>query len=209
MGPPTRKDNRYYLNQTVKLINPIGRSEGDADADRAGSARKSYREPVTDRSSEQSVLSHLDRLGIAHEVLDCNPEFADTAAFCAQYDVPLSHSANAILVKSRRGERRFGLVVVAADCKLQNRALRTLLETSKVSFASADETREITGMLIGGVSVFGLPDDLPVWIDSRVMDVPWAVVGGGSRSIKIRLAPEDLTRLPTARVVEGLAAVVE
>ena len=164
---------------------------------------------MNDRRSEESVLSHLARLGIAHEVLDCRPEFADTASFCAEYGVPLSHSANAILVKSRRGEKRFGMVVVAADCKLQNRAIRKLLETSKASFASADETREVTGMLIGGVSVFGLPEDLPVWIDARVMDVPWIIVGGGSRSIKVRLAPNDLILLPTAEVVAGLAAPVE
>ena len=164
---------------------------------------------MTDRSSERSVLSHLDRLEIEYEVLECSPDFADTAAFCAEYDVPLSHSANAILVKSRRGEKRFGLVVVAADCKLQNRAIRKLLETSKASFASAEETREITGMLIGGVSVFGLPDDLPVWVDSRVMEVPWVIVGGGSRSIKVRLDPQNFTKLPAAHVVEGLAAAVE
>ena len=164
---------------------------------------------MTDRSSERSVLSHLDRLEIQYEALECNPDFADTAAFCAEYDVPLSHSANAILVKSRRGEKRFGLVVVAADCKLQNRAIRKLLETSKASFATAEETREITGMLIGGVSVFGLPDDLPVWVDSRVMEVPWVIVGGGSRSIKVRLDPQDFTKLPGALVVEGLAAAVE
>ena len=164
---------------------------------------------MTDRSSEHSVLSHLDGLGIEYEALECNPDFADTAAFCAEYDVPLSHSANAILVKSRRGEKRFGLVVVAADCKLQNRAIRKLLETSKASFASAEETREITGMLIGGVSVFGLPDDLPVWVDSRVMEAPWVIVGGGSRSIKVRLDPQDFTKLPRALVVEGLAAPAE
>ena len=161
---------------------------------------------MTDRNAERSVLSHLDRLGVDYEVLQCNPDFADTAAFCAEYEVPLSHSANAILVKSRRGERRFGLVVVAANCKVQNRSIRKLLETSKASFASAEETREITGMLIGGVSVFGLPDDLPVWIDSRVMEVPWAIVGGGSRSIKVRLATEDFMRLDGAAIVEGLAA---
>jgi prolyl-tRNA editing enzyme YbaK/EbsC (Cys-tRNA(Pro) deacylase) len=35
------------------------------------------------------------------------------------------------------------------------------------------------------------------------------IVGGGSRSMKIRLAPEGLLLLPGASVVEGLANVVE
>ena len=164
---------------------------------------------MNDSNSERAVLNHLSDLGVEHEVLDCDPDFADTAAFCEHYDVPLSHSANAIVVKSRRGEPRFGLVLVTADCKLQNRALRRLLETSKASFASAEETRELTGMQIGGVSVFGLPPELPIWIDSRVMEAPWVIVGGGSRSIKIRISPSSIADLARAEVIEGLASLKE
>ena len=46
-----------------------------------------------------------------------------------------------------------------------NRVVRHRLGVRKASFASIDETRDLTGMLIGGVTVFGLPADLPVWID--------------------------------------------
>jgi hypothetical protein len=54
-----------------------------------------------------------------------------------------------------------------------------------------------------------LPDDLPLYIDARVMVPDTVVIGGGSRSMKIRLAPQGLLRLPGARVVEGLANLVE
>ena len=47
----------------------------------------------------------------------------------------------------------------------------------KSSFASPDETRAITGHEIGGVTVFGLPADLPVWIDAAVMDRERIVLG--------------------------------
>lgn len=35
-----------------------------------------------------------------------------------------------------------------------------MLGVKKASFASRDETRDLTGMLIGGVTAFGLPADL-------------------------------------------------
>ncbi len=63
--------------------------------------------------------------------------------------------------------------------------------------------RALTGMMMGGVTVFGLPPDLPVYIDAAVMRAPTVVVGGGSRSCKIRVAPEVLRRIPNAVVVEG------
>jgi len=50
---------------------------------------------------------------------------------------------------------------------------------------------------------------LPLYIDARVMAQKTVVVGGGSRSMKIRLAPADLLQLPGARVVDGLANAVE
>jgi prolyl-tRNA editing enzyme YbaK/EbsC (Cys-tRNA(Pro) deacylase) len=62
-------------------------------------------------------------------------------------------------------------------------------------------------MMIGGVTPFGLTDELPMYIDERVMEQPSVVIGGGSRSMKIRLAPSALLRLPAARVVAGLATV--
>jgi prolyl-tRNA editing enzyme YbaK/EbsC (Cys-tRNA(Pro) deacylase) len=80
-----------------------------------------------------------------------------------------------------------------------------LLGVKRLSFASADETREKTGMMIGGVSLVGLPDDVPVFIDSRVLEAPRVVIGGGSRSWKVRLDPKDLRRIPGAQVIENLA----
>ncbi len=67
--------------------------------------------------------------------------------------------------------------------------------------------RALTGMEIGGVTPFGLPDDLPVLVDARVMEPDWVILGGGNRSSKLRLAPGALRALPSLRVIEGLALV--
>jgi len=64
-------------------------------------------------------------------------------------------------------------------------------------------------MKIGGVTPFGLPDDLPVWIDADVMAQPRIILGGGSRSWKVISTPALLQALPGAEVVEGLARPFE
>ena len=76
---------------------------------------------------------------------------------------------------------------------------------SKLSFASADETMALTGMMIGGVTVFALPADLPVYVDDTLMALDWLILGGGNRSSKIKTSPEVFRRLPSATVVPGLA----
>jgi prolyl-tRNA editing enzyme YbaK/EbsC (Cys-tRNA(Pro) deacylase) len=159
---------------------------------------------------EAQVRDRLAVLGVEHEILPCDPEFADTAAFCARYGVAPEQSANTIVVAARREAGVACACVVLATCRLDvNHAVCDLLGVRKASFATADQTRELTGMMIGGVTPFGLPDDLPLYVDSRVMAQESVVIGGGSRSMKIRLAPDGLLRLPATRVIDGLASVVE
>jgi prolyl-tRNA editing enzyme YbaK/EbsC (Cys-tRNA(Pro) deacylase) len=156
---------------------------------------------------ERRVVAVLDGLGVPYEVQPIDPAFADTAAYCQRYGVPLDHAANTIIVVSKREPRRYAACVVTATTRLDvNRAVRRLLDASKVSFASADETRELTGMLLGGVTVFALPAELPIYIDDKVMQLEWAILGSGSRSSKIRVAPEALRRLPNAQVLPISAA---
>jgi prolyl-tRNA editing enzyme YbaK/EbsC (Cys-tRNA(Pro) deacylase) len=100
----------------------------------------------------------------------------------------------------------YAACVVLATTRLDvNRTVRQRLGVRKASFAPSEETRALTGMEIGGVTVFGLPTDLPIWIDARVMDRERIVLGGGNRSSKVIAPPEILLRLPRAEVVEGLA----
>ncbi len=152
------------------------------------------------------MRSALDAMGAEHELLDCDPELADTDAFCAAYGVAPEDSANAIVVVGKGDPRRYACCVVLATTRLDvNGAVRHRFGVRKASFASGDETRALTGMLIGGVTPFGLPADLPVWVDAAVLERPTVVVGGGSRSLKVRVAPQVLASLPTAEVVAGLA----
>ena len=153
-----------------------------------------------------AVRDQLAELGATFEVMACDPALADTAAFVEAYGVPLEQSANTIVVVSKGAEPTFAVCVLLATTSLDvNRVVRREMGVRKASFAGADPVRALTGMEIGGVTPFGLPEDLPILVDVRVMDPPWIVLGGGNRTSKLKLAPDALRRLPSVRVVEGLA----
>jgi prolyl-tRNA editing enzyme YbaK/EbsC (Cys-tRNA(Pro) deacylase) len=155
---------------------------------------------------EAAVRAELDRLGARYEWMACDPDFADTVAFCTRYGVDPSDSANAILVAARKDPAIRSLCLVLATTKLDvNHKVSELMGVKKLSFASAEETRAATGMLIGGVTPFGLPSPMPIYVDRRVLGRPTVVVGGGSRSSKVRVAPEVFGRLPGCQVIDGLA----
>jgi prolyl-tRNA editing enzyme YbaK/EbsC (Cys-tRNA(Pro) deacylase) len=155
---------------------------------------------------ELGVRAALLKLTETFEVLPCDPELADTTAFCAHYGIDPAESGNTIVVATKKEPKTYAACLVLATTRLDvNHAVRRLLGGQKLSFASGEETRALTGMMMGGVTVFGLPPEIPVFIDSAVLEARSVVVGGGSRSSKIRIAPEVLRTIPNASIIEGLA----
>ena len=155
----------------------------------------------------RELVAAIDVQGV--RVIDCDPALADTAAFCEAYGYAPEDSANAIVVVGKTDPPRFVMCVVLSNTRLDvNRAVRQRLGVKRTSFASAEQTMELTGMAIGGVTPIGLPAGMPLWIDARVMSRSEIVVGGGSRSCKVVGPPVMLTSLPAAEVVEGLAVAV-
>jgi len=134
-----------------------------------------------DPAGRDWLVRHLEPLGADYELFACDPAFADTAAFCAAYGFDPEDSANTIVVIGKSDPAR------------------------KAYFAPAEDTAAITGMQIGGVTVFGLPPDMPIWVDARVMERERVILGGGSRSWKVISTPSILTSLPRVEVVDGLA----
>src|SRR5260370_30261527 len=140
---------------------------------------------------EGRVLAVLDRLGVPYERMPIDPDYADTGPFCEKYGVPLEQSANTIIVASKKEPKQYAACVVKATRRLDvNHAVRRLMGVSRLSFASAEETMALTGMMIGGVTVFALPEGMPLYVDEALMSCSYVILGGGSRSTKIKVAPE-------------------
>ena len=141
-------------------------------------------------------------------VAEIDPDLADTAAFCARYEVPLSVSANCVVVAGRRaGEERWAACVVLATTRADvNGTVRRRLETRKASFAPVVAAVERTGMEFGGITPLGLPEQWPVYVDAAVAAADEVVVGSGLRRSKLWLPGAVVATLPTAQVVDGLAS---
>jgi prolyl-tRNA editing enzyme YbaK/EbsC (Cys-tRNA(Pro) deacylase) len=161
---------------------------------------------MTGDEVERRVIHALESLGAAYEVVPIDPAYADTAEFCERYGYPPQQSGNTIICASKREPKQYSASVVAATTRLDvNHAVRRLMGVPRLSFATAEETMALTGMMIGGVTALALPPGLPLYVDQRLMSLDYVILGSGSRSSKIKTSPEVLTRLPNATVVAGLA----
>ncbi|TCC49704.1 hypothetical protein E0H75_15335 [Kribbella capetownensis] len=145
-----------------------------------------------------------DALGdLAAYAAAIDPGLADTAAFCAEYDVPMEASANCVIVHGKRaGESTYAAVMVLATDRADvNGVIRKHLGVRKISFAAQDDAVSSTGMEYGGITPIGLPAEWPVLVDEAVTKAGPVVIGSGIRGSKILLDGADLAKLPAATVL--------
>ena len=152
-----------------------------------------------------AVANFLATWPHAGEVLvaPIDPALADTAAFCERYEVPLTASANCVVVEGRRGETssHAACMVLAVDRADVNGVVRRRLDARKASFAPMDQAVAQTGMEYGGITPLGLPADWPVLVDDTIPGLGLAVIGSGIRRSKIALPGRLLGKLPASEVL--------
>ncbi len=152
----------------------------------------------------ESVRASLESVATSLEIVACDSEQADTAQFCEELGYDLADSANCILLSSRKPKGHFVACVVLATHRLDVNGKVRELQGMKFSFAKAEQTVEVTGQEIGGVTPLGLPENVPVLVDAAVMDREKVIIGGGNRTSKIICAPGLLGEIPTVQVHKDL-----
>ena len=154
------------------------------------------------------LLARPVKDAIAELLLECfvariDPSNADTAQFCAAYDVPLTVSANCVVVAGRRAETSVvaACLVRATDRADVNLVIRKRLDVRKISFAGMDDAVRETGMEYGGITPIGLPPSWPILVDETVAGLDMIVIGSGIRGSKIALPGPAAASLPNAEIL--------
>jgi len=150
------------------------------------------------------VAEAVGRLGLTCHVAPIDPDLADTAAFCAAYQVPMEVSANCVVVEGRRGEAvtMAACLVLATDRADVNKTVRKHLDVRKISFAAMETAVSRSSMEYGGITPVGLPSGWPVLVDAAVAAGEWLVIGSGIRGSKIAIPGAELAALPEATVLD-------
>lgn len=95
---------------------------------------------------------------------------------------------------------RFAVAILPATQQLSMKKLAKALGAKKAHMADAQKVQTITGYVLGGVSPFAQKKVLPVVLDSRANELDVIYVSGGKRGLEIKIAPQQLTDLLTAKL---------
>ncbi|MGI8576703.1 MAG: YbaK/EbsC family protein [Nocardioidaceae bacterium] len=167
--------------------------------------------PAWDHPELMGVTVHAALTSWSHRdwvaVVEIDPQLADTAAMTQAYSLPMTASANCVVVAGRRaGEERLAACVIRADTRADvNTVVKRLLDVRKASFLPTDRAVAETKMEYGGITPLGLPDSCRLLVAAEVTDMPVALIGSGVRRSKLLLTGGLIAQLPGAELVPDLA----
>ena len=140
-------------------------------------------------------------------VVEIDPTLADTAALTEAYSLPMTASANCVVVAGRRGGgERIAACVVRADTRADvNNVVKRALDVRKASFLPTERAVAETDMEYGGITPLGLPRSWRLLISEEAARIDVAIIGSGVRRSKLLLPGALLAQLPQAEVVTDLA----
>lgn len=137
-------------------------------------------------------------------VSEIDSKVSDTAAFCEQYGVSKSVSANCVVIEAKVTDRVWyaTCMILATDRVDVNGVVRRYLAARKVSFAPMDIAVSMTAMEYGGITPIGLPPGWPIIIDRAVAVSEELIIGSGVRKSKLLVSGTLLAMLPNAVVMD-------
>ena len=137
-------------------------------------------------------------------VAKINPDLADTASFCKEYEVDLMIATNCLIIEATRADRTWyaACLILATDMADINGIIRKRLNARKTSFAPIDTALKFTHMEYGGITPLGLPKDWLILIDVAVMKHDVVVIGGGIRGSKIAINTTAFSLLPHSTILK-------
>jgi Cys-tRNA(Pro)/Cys-tRNA(Cys) deacylase len=94
----------------------------------------------------------------------------------------------------RVGRDEFLMVLMAGDRQISWPALRHYLGQSRLTLATEEEVRSVTGYARGAVAPFGLPQPTRILVDESVFAHDEVSLGSGVRGTAVILTSSDLRR---------------
>jgi Ala-tRNA(Pro) deacylase len=140
----------------------------------------------------------LRSAGIAFTQTEHRPAY--TSAEAAEVrGVSLHSGAKALIVK---GGDTFLMAVIPADLSLDSHALRALLGTKKLRFATKDEVLALTDLTPGSIPPFGSLFNLSTYCDDRLAENERINFNAGRHTVSIQMAYTDYLAYESPRMAE-------
>lgn len=135
---------------------------------------------------------YLEELGITYRIFVHKGEIKSIEQAAQERGQVPDQIIRSILF--RTGKNEYIIVLIAGTRQVSWPALRKWIGRSRITLASEEEVKQVTGYTIGSVSPFGLNSPIRLLVDHSVFIHPEISIGSGQKGIAIILKQKDLQR---------------
>ena len=100
-----------------------------------------------------------------------------------------------------RKDKAFAVVARGSE-RIDNRKLRAVSGIKKPRCATPEELRDIFHCEIGGASVPAIPEEIPIYVDKKLLEMDYVKGSAGCPRSSLELNPKELLKLPNVKVVD-------
>lgn len=141
---------------------------------------------------ETPVTRALDALQVPYRVFQHPGEVTSLEQAARERNQLPEQVIRSIVFRLTQDE--YVMALMAGAQQINWGALRKYLGVSRVTMATPEELRAVTGYEIGAVSPFGLPKLMRVLVDASVFTHEEISIGSGMRGVTVILKSADLKR---------------
>ncbi len=146
---------------------------------------------------KDTICSLLKDAGMWYDYFEHDEVITAEAASQIRENYTLAEGSKALILRlGNADEKRYIQVVVPGNTKFSNAKVRKLLGEKNIQLVSPDILKTLTGgILPGGVPPFGTLFNIPVYVDTNVINKEKMVFNCGLRSASIGMKTEDYVTL--------------
>lgn len=151
------------------------------------------------------ILHLLTANNAWHETFEHEPVRTSEEAASIRRGYTLQQGAKALIVRVRDTDntRKFIMLVMPADKKLDSKKAKKSLRLKDISFASIQEVSDTTGgVQVGGVPPFGNIFEIEVYVDPSLFDHEKIIFNAGDRRVSVAMKSEDYKRIINPKIIE-------
>jgi Cys-tRNA(Pro)/Cys-tRNA(Cys) deacylase len=131
---------------------------------------------------------------------EVDPDDLSAIAVARKIGLPVEQVFKTLLTTT--GPDLYAFAVIPGDAELDFKKLARAAGARKAEIVSLKDVQPLTGYVRGGVTVFGVKKDFPVFADETIELFDFVSVSAGQRGVQILLAPQDYLRVAKATVAD-------
>ena len=133
------------------------------------------------------IKEFLDKNKVSYKLFEHEPTPTSELASKIR-GTPLERGAKAIVLRSKG---TFLMCVLPGNRKINYKKVKEIIGSRKLSLATPEEVKKVTGCEIGGVPPFGNLFNIPLYVDRNLLNNELIDFNAGLKTVSIEMGSED------------------